>query len=46
VIDELGFAWLPQDDFVEEHFAADGDPTEAKVMWLSSNPRRLRPWGM
>jgi pimeloyl-ACP methyl ester carboxylesterase len=37
VIDELGFAWLPQDDFVE-HFAADVDPTEAKVMWAVQQP--------
>jgi hypothetical protein len=31
-IDEQGFAWLPQDDFVR-HFAADVDPIEANVMY-------------
>jgi pimeloyl-ACP methyl ester carboxylesterase len=31
-IDKLGFAWLPQDDFVK-HFAADVDPTKARVMY-------------
>jgi pimeloyl-ACP methyl ester carboxylesterase len=32
VIDEQGFAWLPEDDFVN-HFAGDIDPTKAKVMY-------------
>ena len=31
-IDKLGFAWLPEDDFVN-HFAADVDPVEARVMF-------------
>src|SRR5471030_3291691 len=31
LIDDLGFAWLPEDDFVG-HFAADVDPTNARVM--------------
>ena len=31
-IDEQGFAWLPEDDFVG-HFAADVDPAKAKVMY-------------
>jgi pimeloyl-ACP methyl ester carboxylesterase len=30
-IDEQGFAWLPEDDFVT-YFAADVDPIKAKVM--------------
>lgn len=30
-VDKLGFAWLPQDDFVK-HFAADVDPVKARVM--------------
>jgi pimeloyl-ACP methyl ester carboxylesterase len=30
-IDEQGFAWLPEDDFVT-HFAADVDPVNAKIM--------------
>jgi len=29
--DEQGFGWLSEDDFVQ-HFAADVDPTEARVM--------------
>ena len=31
-IDKLGFAWLPEDDFVN-HFAADVDPAQARVMF-------------
>jgi pimeloyl-ACP methyl ester carboxylesterase len=31
-IDKLGFAWLPEDDFVR-HFAADVDPAKARVMY-------------
>jgi pimeloyl-ACP methyl ester carboxylesterase len=31
-IDELGYAWLPEDDFVS-HFAADVDPAKARVMF-------------
>ncbi|MCW3035725.1 MAG: hypothetical protein JWM17_1037 [Actinobacteria bacterium] len=30
--DKQGFGWLSEDDFVE-HFAADVDPTKAKVMY-------------
>lgn len=37
IIDDLGFAWLPQDDFVQ-HFAADLDPVEANVMWAVQQP--------
>ncbi len=36
-IDELGFTWLPQDDFVG-HFAADVDPVEANVMYAVQQP--------
>jgi pimeloyl-ACP methyl ester carboxylesterase len=36
-IDERGFAWLPQDDFVK-HFAADVDPVEANVMYAVQQP--------
>ena len=32
IIDKQGFAWLPEDDFVN-HFAADVDPVKAKVMY-------------
>jgi pimeloyl-ACP methyl ester carboxylesterase len=31
-IDKLGFAWLPEDDFVN-HFAADVAPAQARVMY-------------
>ena len=30
-VDEQGFAWIPEDDFVN-HFAADVDPVRARVM--------------
>jgi pimeloyl-ACP methyl ester carboxylesterase len=31
IVDEQGFAWIPEDDFVN-HFAAGADPTEARVL--------------
>ena len=31
-IDTLGFAWIPEDDFLK-HFAGDIDPVQAKVMY-------------
>ena len=31
IVDEHGFAWLPEEDFVS-HFASDVDPVEARVM--------------
>ena len=37
IIDESGYAWLPQDDFVK-HFAADVDPIEANVMYAVQQP--------
>jgi pimeloyl-ACP methyl ester carboxylesterase len=36
-IDKLGFAWLPEDDFVR-HFAGDIDPVMAKVMYAVQQP--------
>jgi pimeloyl-ACP methyl ester carboxylesterase len=36
-IDPQGFAWLPEDDFVQ-HFAADVDPVKAKVMYAVQQP--------
>ena len=36
-IDEQGFAWIPQDDFVK-HFAADVDPVQANVMYAVQQP--------
>lgn len=32
IVDEQGFAWLPDEDFVK-HFAADVDPVKARVLW-------------
>ena len=36
-IDPHGFAWIPEDDFVN-HFAADVDPVMAKVMFAVQQP--------
>ena len=36
-IDQQGFAWLPEDDFVN-HFAADVDPVRARVMHAVQQP--------
>ncbi|GAA4700335.1 alpha/beta hydrolase [Pseudonocardia yuanmonensis] len=36
-VDEQGFAWLPEDDFVN-HFAADVDPVRARVMCAVQQP--------
>ena len=36
-IDELGYAWLPRDDFVG-HFAADLPPEVASVMYAAQQP--------
>jgi pimeloyl-ACP methyl ester carboxylesterase len=36
-VDQQGFAWLPEDDFVN-HFAADVDPVKAKVMHAVQQP--------
>jgi pimeloyl-ACP methyl ester carboxylesterase len=35
--DDRGFAWLPEDDFVN-HFAADVEPAKAKVMHAVQQP--------
>jgi pimeloyl-ACP methyl ester carboxylesterase len=37
VIDKQGFAWLPEDDFVN-HFAAGVDPVKARVMYAVQQP--------
>ncbi len=39
-IDEKGFAWLPQDDFVN-HFAADVERVKAQVMYAVQQPLSL-----
>ena len=36
-VDQQGFAWLPEDDFVD-HFAADVDPVKARVMHPVQQP--------
>jgi pimeloyl-ACP methyl ester carboxylesterase len=36
-IDDQGFAWLPEDDFLK-HFAADIDPVKAKVLHAVQQP--------
>jgi pimeloyl-ACP methyl ester carboxylesterase len=36
-IDQQGFAWLPEDDFVH-HFAADVDAVKARVMYAVQQP--------
>src|SRR5437764_980663 len=37
IVDQQGFAWLPEDDFVH-HFAADVDPVKARVMYAVQQP--------
>ena len=37
LIDKQGFAWLPEDDFLN-HFAADVDPVKARVMYAVQQP--------
>src|ERR671923_2149144 len=36
-VDSAGFAWIPEDDFLN-HFAADIDPVRAKVMYAVQQP--------
>jgi pimeloyl-ACP methyl ester carboxylesterase len=36
-IDKRGFAWVPEDDFIN-HFAADVDPVKARVMYAVQQP--------
>lgn len=36
-VDPNGFAWIPEDDFIN-HFAADVDPVTAKVMFAVQQP--------
>jgi pimeloyl-ACP methyl ester carboxylesterase len=43
-IDSLGFAWLPEDDFVN-HFAADVDPAQARVMYAVQQPLHTSTFG-
>jgi pimeloyl-ACP methyl ester carboxylesterase len=41
IVDEQGFAWLPEDDFVR-HFAADLDSDRARVLWAVQQPISLK----
>jgi pimeloyl-ACP methyl ester carboxylesterase len=43
-VDALGFAWLPEDDFVG-HFASDVDPAQARVMHAVQQPISLSTFG-
>jgi hypothetical protein len=36
-VDEKGFAWIPEDDFVN-HFAGDIDPVKARVVYAVQQP--------
>jgi pimeloyl-ACP methyl ester carboxylesterase len=40
IVDEQGFGWLPQEDFVA-HFAGDVDPVKANVMYAVQQPISL-----
>ncbi len=42
--DDLGFVWLPEDDFVA-HFAADIEPAAAKVMFAVQQPLAASTFG-
>jgi pimeloyl-ACP methyl ester carboxylesterase len=43
-IDNQGYAWLPEDDFVS-HFAGDVDPVKAKVMFAVQQPLAVSTFG-
>ncbi|MEP9365316.1 alpha/beta hydrolase [Nocardioides sp. CN2-186] len=43
-VDALGFAWLPEDDFVG-HFASDVDPAKARVMFAVQQATSLSVFG-
>jgi pimeloyl-ACP methyl ester carboxylesterase len=43
-VDPQGFAWLPEDDFVN-HFAADVDPVKARVMFAVQQPLHTNSLG-
>src|SRR5258707_9255368 len=42
--DKRGFGWLSEDDFVN-HFAADVDPAQAKVMYAAQQPLATSAFG-
>src|SRR5262249_55408600 len=41
IVDEQGFGWLPEEDFVG-HFAADVDPAPARVLYAAQQPIPLK----
>jgi pimeloyl-ACP methyl ester carboxylesterase len=43
-IDKQGFAWIPEDDFVN-HFAADVEPVKARVMFAVQQPLHTNSLG-
>ena len=43
-IDDKGFAWIPEDDFVN-HFAGDIDPAKARVMYAVQQPLHMSTLG-
>jgi len=43
-IDKQGLGWLPEDDYVQ-HFAADVDPVEARVMHAAQQPLATSTFG-
>jgi pimeloyl-ACP methyl ester carboxylesterase len=43
-VDERGFVWLSEDDFVN-HFAADIDPVEARVLYAVQQPLAAAAFG-
>src|SRR6201987_1970368 len=43
-VDERGFVWLSEDDFVN-HFAADVDPVQAKVLYSVQQPLAAAAFG-
>jgi pimeloyl-ACP methyl ester carboxylesterase len=43
-VDERGFAWCPEDDFVN-HFASGVDPVRAKVMFAVQQPGAVSAFG-
>jgi len=40
IVDEQGFGWLPEEDFVG-HFAGDLDPAQARILWAAQQPISL-----
>jgi pimeloyl-ACP methyl ester carboxylesterase len=40
IIDDEAYAWLPEDDFVN-HFIADVDPAQARVLYAAQQPLHL-----